>query len=231
MIPVRNLDVVVRADKIYDPDCRRCSRLANFLDDVHALHPGYFCRPVPPFGDGRAPLRRGRPRAGNAWGQRQRASVHGRSRRVVAVCDTVQVRFCHATDVDGHPTMACNWSGRGSPTRSNACRRQTSRCQPKFAIAMRSSSPTWHSCPPAPRSSHSALSRMRRACGRSASPGATSVRARCGTRSAEGRAACSTATIAAATTPTRGGSRPRCSRRSSRGSWNTLDRHRSARIV
>ena len=56
MIPARNLDVVVRADKIYDPDCRRCSRLANFLDDVHALHPGYFCRPVPPFGDGRAPL-------------------------------------------------------------------------------------------------------------------------------------------------------------------------------
>jgi uracil-DNA glycosylase family 4 len=54
MIRARNLDVP--ADEIYDPDCRRCARLANFLDDVHALHPGYFCRPVPPFGDGRAPL-------------------------------------------------------------------------------------------------------------------------------------------------------------------------------
>ena len=56
MIQARNLDVVDSASKIYDPDCRRCARLANFLDDVRALHPTYFCRPVPPFGDGRAPL-------------------------------------------------------------------------------------------------------------------------------------------------------------------------------
>ena len=34
----------------YDLDCRRCVRLAAFLDDVHAAHPSYFCRPVPPFG-------------------------------------------------------------------------------------------------------------------------------------------------------------------------------------
>jgi uracil-DNA glycosylase family 4 len=34
----------------YDPDCRRCGRLAAFLDDVRAAHPGYWCRPVPPFG-------------------------------------------------------------------------------------------------------------------------------------------------------------------------------------
>jgi uracil-DNA glycosylase len=31
-------------------------RLARFLDAVHAEHPGYFCRPVPPFGDARAGL-------------------------------------------------------------------------------------------------------------------------------------------------------------------------------
>jgi uracil-DNA glycosylase family 4 len=34
----------------YDPECRRCPRLASFLDGVRAEHPGYFCRPVPPFG-------------------------------------------------------------------------------------------------------------------------------------------------------------------------------------
>ena len=34
----------------YDRDCRRCPRLATFLDDVRAANPGYFCRPVPPFG-------------------------------------------------------------------------------------------------------------------------------------------------------------------------------------
>jgi uracil-DNA glycosylase family 4 len=53
---VSKLDVVSHVEKIYDPDCRRCTRLALFLDDVRGLHPGYFCRPVPPFGDARAKL-------------------------------------------------------------------------------------------------------------------------------------------------------------------------------
>ena len=35
----------------YDPDCRRCPRLANFLDEVKAAHPTYWARPVPSFGD------------------------------------------------------------------------------------------------------------------------------------------------------------------------------------
>lgn len=34
----------------YDADCRRCPRLSAFLDAVHAEHPQYYCRPVPPFG-------------------------------------------------------------------------------------------------------------------------------------------------------------------------------------
>jgi uracil-DNA glycosylase len=51
-----NLDVVARVDRIYDHDCRRCARLVRFLDDVRTLHPEYFCRPVPPFGDARAEL-------------------------------------------------------------------------------------------------------------------------------------------------------------------------------
>ena len=32
-------------------DCRRCSRLAGFLDGVRAEHPDYYARPVAPFGD------------------------------------------------------------------------------------------------------------------------------------------------------------------------------------
>ena len=35
----------------YDPSCRRCPRLAQFLDAVAADHPSYWCKPVPPFGD------------------------------------------------------------------------------------------------------------------------------------------------------------------------------------
>jgi len=35
---------------IYDPECRRCARLAHYLDQVHAKHPAYHCRPVAPFG-------------------------------------------------------------------------------------------------------------------------------------------------------------------------------------
>ena len=34
----------------YDASCRRCARLAGFLDEVKAAHPAYFCKPVPPFG-------------------------------------------------------------------------------------------------------------------------------------------------------------------------------------
>jgi len=40
----------------FDPSCRRCPRLAAFLDEVQAEEPGYFCKPVPPFGDPQARL-------------------------------------------------------------------------------------------------------------------------------------------------------------------------------
>jgi uracil-DNA glycosylase family 4 len=36
---------------MFTPDCRACPRLATFLDAGRAKHPGYYCRPVPPFGD------------------------------------------------------------------------------------------------------------------------------------------------------------------------------------
>jgi len=32
-------------------DCRDCPRLANFLEQVKAENPGYYCKPVSPFGE------------------------------------------------------------------------------------------------------------------------------------------------------------------------------------
>ena len=41
---------------IYDPSCKQCPRLANFLTEVKTKNPDYFCKPVPPFGDADAHL-------------------------------------------------------------------------------------------------------------------------------------------------------------------------------
>ena len=41
----------MESSAFYNPDCRACPRLATFLDAVKAANPGYFCKPVPPFGD------------------------------------------------------------------------------------------------------------------------------------------------------------------------------------
>jgi uracil-DNA glycosylase family 4 len=35
----------------FDPACRRCPRLAEFLDQERRRHPNYHCAPVAPFGD------------------------------------------------------------------------------------------------------------------------------------------------------------------------------------
>ena len=40
----------------YDRACRRCPRLAAFLDEVKREHPDYWCLPVPPFGAMGEPL-------------------------------------------------------------------------------------------------------------------------------------------------------------------------------
>lgn len=40
----------------FDPGCRRCPRLAAFVDAVKRRYPDYHCKPVPPFGDSRARL-------------------------------------------------------------------------------------------------------------------------------------------------------------------------------
>jgi len=41
---------------VYDASCRRCDRLAAFLDEVRIAYPAYRCLPVPPFGDPAARL-------------------------------------------------------------------------------------------------------------------------------------------------------------------------------
>ncbi len=43
-------------NSIFDSSCRRCPRLASFLDTVRSEAPDYVCRPVPPFGDPNARL-------------------------------------------------------------------------------------------------------------------------------------------------------------------------------
>ncbi len=40
----------------FKADCRKCSRLSHYLDEVSAQFPDYFARPVPPFGDPNARL-------------------------------------------------------------------------------------------------------------------------------------------------------------------------------
>ena len=44
----------------FDTSCRRCERLATFLDEVRNQFPGYYSRPVPSFGDPGARLLRDR---------------------------------------------------------------------------------------------------------------------------------------------------------------------------
>ena len=54
----KSLDILPETPRspAYDPGCRRCPRLASFLDEVQDAHPGYFCAPVPPFGPSDARL-------------------------------------------------------------------------------------------------------------------------------------------------------------------------------
>ena len=48
----RTLPRADRSDRsVYDPDCTRCPRLAEFLAECHARYPAYWCRPVASFGD------------------------------------------------------------------------------------------------------------------------------------------------------------------------------------
>jgi len=58
MATVKRVDILPEpaATSAYDAGCRRCPRLVAFLDRVREAAPGYFCRPVPPFGAAAAAL-------------------------------------------------------------------------------------------------------------------------------------------------------------------------------
>src|SRR5450432_3681724 len=49
-IALKGLQPTARMNSTFDPVCRRCGRLATFLDAVRLEQPDYFCRPVPSFG-------------------------------------------------------------------------------------------------------------------------------------------------------------------------------------
>lgn len=39
------------ANSLFDPNCRKCTRLADFLCEIKTNYPSYHARPVAPFGD------------------------------------------------------------------------------------------------------------------------------------------------------------------------------------
>ena len=55
-MPKNPVHLSMSTDPTFDINCRQCERLANFLDEVKAKHPNYFCKPVPAFGDAKARL-------------------------------------------------------------------------------------------------------------------------------------------------------------------------------
>ncbi|MFQ6005150.1 MAG: uracil-DNA glycosylase [Woeseia sp.] len=101
--------------QIFDPDCRRCSRLAAFLDTVQQENPGYYCRPVAPFGDPDAHLlivglapgmhganRTGRPFTGDFAGILLYETLHafgfGNRAQSIAADDGLRLLDCRITN-------------------------------------------------------------------------------------------------------------------------------------
>ncbi|MEZ5616597.1 MAG: uracil-DNA glycosylase [Rhodocyclaceae bacterium] len=96
-------------------ECRACPRLAGFLDECRRTQPGYFARPVPPFGDPKASLlivglapgyhganRSGRPFTGDHAGVLLYSTLHrfGYASRPqsVAADDGLQLNGCRITN-------------------------------------------------------------------------------------------------------------------------------------
>jgi uracil-DNA glycosylase family 4 len=99
----------------FDPACRRCPRLAAFLDEVDRQHPDYHCRPVASFGSARHRLlvvglapgkhganRTGRPFTGDDAGilLYRTLHVHGFGSRPGSVSqdDGLRLRDCRITN-------------------------------------------------------------------------------------------------------------------------------------
>ena len=99
----------------FDPDCRRCERLAGFLDAVGTRHPAYHCRPVAPFGSSRHRLlivglapglhganRTGRPFTGDHAGILLYRTLHARGfasrAESVSAHDGLRLHDCRITN-------------------------------------------------------------------------------------------------------------------------------------
>jgi uracil-DNA glycosylase len=102
-------------DSVFNLDCRKCPRLADFLDQVRRDHPGYHARPVAPFGDPAARLlivglapglhganATGRPFTGDYAGELLYRTLHafGFSARAesVAADDGLRLHDCRITN-------------------------------------------------------------------------------------------------------------------------------------
>lgn len=99
----------------FDGNCRRCPRLAQFLDEVKERYPDYHARPVPPFGDPAARLlivglapgmhganRTGRPFTGDYAGVLLYATLHRfgfcTAPESVSADDSLQLIDCRITN-------------------------------------------------------------------------------------------------------------------------------------
>lgn len=99
----------------FEPGCRRCARLAGFLDQVRARNSGYHCAPVAPFGSAKHRLlvvglapglhganRTGRPFTGDHAGilLYRTLHAHGFANRPesIAIGDGLRLRNCRITN-------------------------------------------------------------------------------------------------------------------------------------
>ncbi len=116
----------------FDMECRRCARLAGFLDEVKLQHPDYFARPVPSFGAEQPKLlivglapgmhganRTGRPFTGDYAGVLLYQTLHkfGYASAAVSLSadDGLQLQHCRITNAvkclppeNGAEINACN---------------------------------------------------------------------------------------------------------------------------
>ena len=200
----------------YDPACRRCPRLADFLDEVRAEHPGYFCRPVPPFGAprralvivGLAPGMHG----ANASGR----PVHRRLRGHPALRDAARLWFRVAARRDGARRRP-----RARRLPHHQCRQVPAARQQAHAGRGRATATRYLAADLATLPEGGAILALGRiahdATLRALGRGPAALPFAHGARHCAWPAAwrSSTAITAAATTPTRGASRRRCSARCS----------------
>src|SRR6476659_4767987 len=49
ILPQKTIDNPMQSS--FSTECRKCQRMAGFLDEVKTRHPDYYARPVPAFGD------------------------------------------------------------------------------------------------------------------------------------------------------------------------------------